>query len=274
MAEKSMFWSTGATGDGLSAYTQAELFSFFSRATLASPFYQGILVKPSGTGNNNLAIVNWYAGAVPTASPFNLEPGSAYVNGIPYISDANTSIVVTTPVAGTTGCLVILRADYTAQTVRLVVKRSADGVATIPSVTQTIGTTWEIGLYSLTITTGGAIASVTDVRQLIVPLGMRDYTLSSYYSGSASGVFPRPVMDRESQIMGKVSALATATTTVTFPFTFLSAPLVLISPVSAGAINNPPRIYLTGIGTSSFTILNGESVAVNVQYMAIGPVNS
>jgi hypothetical protein len=84
------------------------------------------------------------------------------VNGYFYINDASVNQNVTTPSLGVTGHLLVLRLDTTAQTVRIALKSSSNGVSSIPTVTQS-GSTWEIPLASLLITTGGVI-TVTDLR--------------------------------------------------------------------------------------------------------------
>jgi hypothetical protein len=85
------------------------------------------------------------------------------VRGLFYFNDADITLAVSTPVVGTTGGRVILRADYTAATIRLAVKQNTDGVAAIPALTQIANDIWEIGLSEFTVTTGGVI-TVTDNR--------------------------------------------------------------------------------------------------------------
>lgn len=160
MTEKAFLWTTGATGDGASTYTQAEAFGIFRRMFVTTPATQGVLKGFEG----DLAVTG-------TSSPISVAKGAAIVYGCPYLSDAATSVAVTTPSVGTTGHRVVLQMGWAAQTVRIALKSSADGTATIPDVTQEVNTTWEISLASLTITTGGVI-SVTDTRAYCQPLGV------------------------------------------------------------------------------------------------------
>ncbi len=153
MAEASRFWTTGSTGDGASAYTQAQVNEFFRSIFNSDNFAtEGVLA----TYLNELAVSG-------TATPIVLATGAAFVYGFWYTNDASKNITISTPVVGTTGHRLVLRADWTAQTVRVVDKSSADGTAAIPALTQTINTTYEISLATFTVTTGGIIA-VTDAR--------------------------------------------------------------------------------------------------------------
>jgi hypothetical protein len=157
MAESSIFWTTGATGDGASPYTQAQVTDWLRRTFLNAPTLEGVLAGFS----NALAVTG-------STSPIAVAAGAAIVYGFPYENTSPVNLAVTTPSIGTTGHRVVLRVNWAAQTVRIVLKSSSDGVATPPGLTQTAGTTWEISLATLTITTGGAI-TITDTRSYAHP---------------------------------------------------------------------------------------------------------
>ncbi len=152
MAESSIFWTTGSTGDGASPYTQAQVVDWLRRTFLNAPASEGVLKGYS----NELAP----SGA---ASPVAIAAGAAMVYGFPYENTAPVNVTIPTPSIGTTGHRIVLRVSWAAQTVRIALKSSSDGVASIPALTQTANTTWEISLATLTITTGGVI-TVTDAR--------------------------------------------------------------------------------------------------------------
>lgn len=154
MAEKSIFWSAPTTGDGSAAYTETELFSWLARTLLVDPATQGV----HGNYANKLAVSG-------VASPLTVATGAATVYGIPYENTAAVALAVPTPSVGTTGKRVVLRADFTANTVRIVLITSADGTSAFPALTQdaTRATYWEIALANLSVTTGGVI-TVTDAR--------------------------------------------------------------------------------------------------------------
>jgi len=154
MAQKSMAWFTdgfdGAVGDGVSPYTQEEW-----RAKEYTFFGDG--VDPNDGGQLEVTGV---------ASPLSMATGRAQVAGFHYWNDAALNLTVATPTTGTTGGRVVLRAEWAGAseaTVRAAVKMSADGTATLPALTQTVLTTYEIGIASFTITTAGVI-TVTDTR--------------------------------------------------------------------------------------------------------------
>jgi hypothetical protein len=156
MAQTSIMWTTGGAGDGASAYTQAQVSDWLRRTHLNDPTAQGVIPDYPKTGSKELA-------AAASGTTVNVSPGAAVVYGFPYESTATEGIVVPTPTIGTTGHRIVLRADWTARTVRLALISSSNGVSALPALTQNAGTTWEIAIYSLTITTGGVI-TLTDVR--------------------------------------------------------------------------------------------------------------
>jgi hypothetical protein len=245
LAEKSIFWTTGSTGDGAAAYTQAQLFNFFLRTFLTDPTTQGVIYT----------YLNAFAFLSGTSSPVQVGGGAAIVNGAPYLNDAALNLTVSTPVSGTTGFAVILRWDSTAQTVRCVIKSSADGTAAIPALTQS-GSTWEIYLWQCTITTGGVIAILADKRKYIVP------NVNFYVDGTGSS--------GSKQIIEKaVIALAVGSTVVTFAQPFSATPTVIISAYGSSTIGTKD-LFITSITTTGFTVLNSAAGTVNMSYHAYG----
>ena len=79
---------------------------------------------------------------------------------------------------GTTGRRCVLRKDWSARTVRAVIISSSDGTASLPSLTQVDGVTWEIPLASFTITTAGVIAALTDEREYVDYFQGKDFQVS------------------------------------------------------------------------------------------------
>lgn len=160
MPQKSIFWTTGLAGDGLAAYTEGEVFAWLKRTFLEDPTTQGVHLN-----HGDELIVSG------VASPVLVGDGAAIVNGIPYENDTQAitasklSVAIPTPTTGPTGHKIVLRADYTANTVRVALLSSADGVGGYPGVTQN-ASVWEITLAFVSITTGGVI-TVTDGRSFI-----------------------------------------------------------------------------------------------------------
>lgn len=153
MAESSIFWPTGTTGDGASTYTDTQLFSWLRR-TFNSDLYadRGPLVGYGG----ELAVTG-------TTSPVSVATGAAYVYGIPYENDAVVTVAIPTPVSATRVDRIVLRADWTAKTVRITRLAGTEG-AGAPAITQSPGSVYDVKLAQVMITTGGVI-TVTDERQ-------------------------------------------------------------------------------------------------------------
>lgn len=149
MAEKSMLWTTGGAGDGSAAYTQDEATRLFRSLVGGDPAYNYVLPGV----DNELQVTG-------SSSPVSINTGAAFVYGFFYWNDSIVTKTIPTPVIGTTGHRIILRADFAARTVRIAVLSSNDGVATPPALTQTPGSIYEVSLATLTITTGGVITLI------------------------------------------------------------------------------------------------------------------
>lgn len=165
MSEKSLYWFTdgftGSVGDGAAPYTQEEQRLYDHALLAANEAAGGVWSEIL----NELAV----SGA---ASPLAVATGRASVYGFPYWNDASLNLAVTTPGIGDTGGRIVLRANWTAQTVRALVVLNTDGNASIPALTQVANTTWDIPLATFVIDTSGdiwtdsskTVAGVTDAR--------------------------------------------------------------------------------------------------------------
>lgn len=110
-----------------------------------------------------------------TSSPVSTNTGQALVYGVPYFNSTAVTTVIATPAALTRIDRIVLRASWAAQTVRITRIAGTEG-AGAPAMTQTPGTTWDIPLATVSITTGGVI-TVTDAREWVVGVG--DLTIDS-----------------------------------------------------------------------------------------------
>jgi len=288
MTERSLMWATGLYGDGLEAYEQAD-FAEMLRAVFTSDDYttRGVLYGYL----NELAVTS-------TSSPLSVATGAAMVNGLFYANDAVVSVTVATPTTGTTGHRVVLQAIYgVTQTVRIALISSADGTATIPSVTQTDGVKWEISLATLTITTGGVI-TVTDARAyLYMPtmlatenydadsvddtkVGNRVLVCAKRQGGSATAWATAGITNYDVTMCrmqcgqyGGVAAATSGTVAITFPVAFSDTPIAII----IYADNPSSKIVLSGITTAAGLTAYWKGTAnppANVLYFswwAIGP---
>jgi len=156
MSEKGLLFTTGATGDGATAYTQAEVIRW-QRQTFVGADNEGVAKDYL----NELATTG-------TSSPVATNTGAAYVYGFPYWNTASVETAIPTPVSNTRIDRLVLRADWAAQTIRITRIAGTEGTGSPPSITQTDGTTWDIPLCQCSITTGGVI-TVTDEREFLHP---------------------------------------------------------------------------------------------------------
>ena len=151
MTQKALFFTTNGTGDGATEYTQAELFNWIHRS-----FGEGILRNYL----YELEVTN-------VGRTCSIGEGAANIQGAPYLNDATVTITLPLSTVGTTGHRIVLRKSYAAQTVRITLLSSSDGVGTAPSPVQTAGTTWDLTLCTATVTTGGDV-TLTDARTYAV----------------------------------------------------------------------------------------------------------
>jgi len=171
MTELSWPWDTevAGVGDGAAQLNEArsrEFLSLYFR--VQDPTVEGVCKGVLG----ELEVTG-------TGTPLDVEDGAAVCYGL-YLNDAATTLAVSTPAIGTTGGRVVLQTNWAgtggasleART-RLAVVMSSDGVASIPALTQSFGTTWEISLATFTVTTGGVI-TVTDDRTFRMSTAMVD----------------------------------------------------------------------------------------------------
>jgi len=154
MAEDSYLWNTNGTGDGDNAgITMAQMQQMF-RALFAGHLANLGGVVPDYL--NELAVSG-------SATPVSVASGAAVSYGLMYHNSSAVSVAVPTPAAATRVDRIVLRVDWAAQTVRVTRVAGTEG-AGAPSLTQNAGTTWDIPLATVSITTGGVI-TVTDARE-------------------------------------------------------------------------------------------------------------
>ncbi len=101
-------------------------------------------------------------------SPSIVNSGRAVVDGSWYESDANVSLVIPTPAANPRIDRIVLRKDFALQTVRVTRIQGTEAASpTAPAITQAAGVTWDLPLYQIFITVGGAITQHVDERIFI-----------------------------------------------------------------------------------------------------------
>lgn len=156
MAERAIPFTTNGTGDGTSGgYSAANWQQMTRQMFITNPAAEGVLY---GIGNN-LAVSG-------TSSPVAVNTGSALVYGIWYENDASVNVTIPTPSSATRIDRIVLRASWSAQTVRITRIAGTEGSGSAPAMTQTANTTWDIPLANVSITTGG-VCTVTDQRTYV-----------------------------------------------------------------------------------------------------------
>lgn len=149
MAETSYFWDGTAIGDAtLAPYDAATEFADVIRLLTG----MSNSVSKSGIVNREL---NELTASISGANIL-IDTGAAIVYGSVYKNSAIVTIPIPTPVTATRWDRIVLRKDWTLQTVRLVRTIGPEGGVPLPLV-QTPGVIWEMPLINVLCTTGGVI---------------------------------------------------------------------------------------------------------------------
>lgn len=152
MSEHSMLWNGTSVGDaGAASYSapydfDTELALIFSSLTGA----EGV-IDHGGVFRDAL---NKYA---PTFSvnQITVDTGLGLSYGNWHYNDAALNIAIPAAASGTRIDRIVLRKDWTTQTVRLTRVAGTIG-AGVPAITQSVGSTWDVPLFQVQITIGGA----------------------------------------------------------------------------------------------------------------------
>lgn len=270
MSEFSMFWTTNGTGDGLIPYTQNHWQEFLSRMFLHDITSEGVI-----PGFGDELEVTEAAGII------SIGTGGAVVVGWPYYNNAaGVNFTPAVPSATTAGHI-ILRANWSAQTVRLALVQASDGVTVVPALTQTDELLWEIRLATYTITNAGVI-TLTDVREFTRyqtrQIWRRQGGDASNWSTDGTTDY-RPSMTEFQCGVAEWTGAAAASGdfTVTLPEAYAALPLVFVTPGSTAVASG---ITATGVPDSASVIriywhfADGvtTATALRFQWLTIGSV--
>lgn len=160
MTESSYLWTTSSAGDGAATYTRSDL-SNAMKVIGACMDDEGVaagllnLLAPTTTGVNNAHI----------------DTGGGLVDGKPYYNSAAVDVTIPSASGGGNTRIdrVVLRADWTAQTVRITRIAGTDAASpTAPAITQNSGTIYDIKLAQALVNTAGTV-TITDERVFAVP---------------------------------------------------------------------------------------------------------
>ena len=155
MTQTSRFWGGTVTGDA-GPYSNDQ-FNFVSYTLFGGSTYVD--------AGYSVGYLNELAVTTPSANTLSIASGAAMVSGIWY---ANTSVVsqaVANADSGETRIdTVCLKASWALQTVRIALHAGISAPSPVaPTLTQTLGVTYEIPLAQATINSAGVI-SLTDAR--------------------------------------------------------------------------------------------------------------
>lgn len=162
MTQFSQPWSGTATGDA-GAYSHTQWSNMWKRlfVGLGGTTHWGVLSDSTADNSPPLKVGE----STPAAASVTVSPGAALVNGKYYFSDANETLSIGANVSGNDRIdTVVLRAVYTAQTIRLVVLAGTPAASPVPpSLTQTDGVQWEIPLADVYVSNGFVSIADTDI---------------------------------------------------------------------------------------------------------------
>lgn len=160
MAESSYFWTTGGAGDGASTYTRTDL-SNAMKVIAACMSNEGIAP----------AMLNVLIGSTTGVNNARIASGGAIVDGKPYLNTANVDVTIPSASGGGNTRIdrIVLRADWTAQTVRVTRIAGTDAASpTAPTITQNTGVVWDTQICQALVNTAGTV-TITDERTFARP---------------------------------------------------------------------------------------------------------
>jgi len=152
--EKSYLWTTGGAGDGAATYTRSDWHKIAEII--------GCCHGEEGVGD----FENRYA-ATFAANTITIATGMGMSDGKPHHCSVAGDITIPSAVGGGNTRIdrIVLRADWTAQEVRLTRIAGTDAASpTAPAITQTSETTYDIMLYQVLVDVGGTTSLQLDER--------------------------------------------------------------------------------------------------------------
>lgn len=171
MAELSRFWNGTALGDA-AVEAPYDAPTEFAGVMMAMTAAQAVTDK----GGIWIDDLNDFSISTAGANNQTVASGRGQVYGNWYSNDAPISFTIATPGASTRVDRLVLRKDWAAQTVRMVKIAGVEG-AGAPALVQSAGTTWDVPLYQVSITTGG-VMTVTDQRVVLQGLAGAGVTVA------------------------------------------------------------------------------------------------
>jgi len=152
--EMSYLWTTGGAGDGAATYT-------------VSDWHKIVEIVGCCHGEEGVGDFENHYDATFAANTVTIDTGMGISDGKPHHCSVAGDITIPSAVGGGNTRIdrIVLRADWTAQTVRLTRIAGTDAASpTAPAITQTSETTYDIMLYQVLVDTGGTTSLQADER--------------------------------------------------------------------------------------------------------------
>lgn len=188
----------------------------------------------------------------PASANIEVTTGSALVNGRLFINDATETLTVGANSSGNPRIdTVILRADFTAQTVRLILKAGTPAISpTPPALTQVANVLWEIPLADVAVADSFLTIADTDI------------TPRAEYANAADGVYLDMVLNNSGVELNTGDVVIWDTTADRAVTTTTTANSTLVAGVWQGRTANGGygRLLVRGIG---LVRVNGAVAARN-----------
>lgn len=191
MTQSSSPWDGLLVGDAADApYSATEWASYWNLTHgVGSRFPNYGVLKGSGSGNFQPLEVH---ATTPATTNVTVEIGAALVNGRLYRSTAAEAMTVQPNASGNDRIdTVIVRADFTAQTIRLVVKQGTPAASPVRPTLQQDASVWEIPLADIDVANGFATITAANItpRQRYVQfpaMGWQPYAYPLTWIGGSS----------------------------------------------------------------------------------------
>jgi len=237
MAETSRFWDGIAVGDAATAPYSSDEYARVQRDLIrASEADSGPLLNTGVAPDLGLTV----RATTPASASVEVTAGSAIVRGTWYNSSATETLAIGPNASGNPRIdTIILRKDYAAQTIRLVVLPGAPAVApSVPALTQTDGVTWEIPLADIAVANGFATLANTTI------------TPRRHWANAADGVYLDNVLNNSGALLetGDVVIWDTTADRAVTTSVVLGDPLVAGVWVGRTAAGGYGRVQTKGIG--------------------------
>lgn len=159
MTQTSRFWNGTTLGDATAAPYDAD--TEFSKVLMSLAGAAAIPTNLSGVFTGELGEL----AVTGAATPLSVAAGRSLTWGTWFENDAALPVAIATPATSTRIDRIVVRKDWVAQTVRLVLLPGVEGGAA-PALTQVQGTTWDEPIAQASITTGGVV-TITDEREYV-----------------------------------------------------------------------------------------------------------